>query len=606
MENLSGDVEALAEHIQDPVDKCCFIAGLYSGIYRANDDRDEESSENAIAQLRKAVKLRDEWTSTEIAELFVDICLERLLRRGLKEDADEAESYIRMILKNRPDDYTYLSKLLTILHIRYEMTCSRRYVDESLDLVERVIVDIQDDDDRLPALLAACGVALLDLSELSNSLSALEMAISILRTACGMLSPASTKDWLFARKTLAESLRHHFEATGREEELTQARAIFDDDDSELELLPREALDCLMIRLRIMRTLWQLNPNRESLTRLRKDRLTSAQSTHQGLRVASMVKVLRMMSDLTPQYDSSVDELARLSLGTVLLKAFPIFQASKADVATELGYLAIRFFEKCHDRSFLDRAVAHLRRAVDFSSTNTLSRAFSLQRLTDILKKRGDSAPPEMTMEDFKAAVNTLNTPYGLCKEKNFNFQDSRDSLGDIYASQYNLSHGEGFAIQAIDAWRSLSHSPDGSPIAKLSAALKTAAIQKKLTGDPEKAAEVFTDVIKVLLEVMSDSDSRSEQIWKIRLFSPLSTHAASIALLAARPPEKVLQLLERRRTMIWNRLLARKSDTKTLEDKHHDLAQRFLKLQKLMSRDDDKPDKTSSNELTFQEGIESN
>ncbi|KAF8854327.1 hypothetical protein BDZ45DRAFT_676980 [Acephala macrosclerotiorum] len=712
MDKLPGDIEASAEHIHDPVRKSYFIARRYIDIYRHSDDRDEHSSENAIVQLRNAEKLGDGVTPREIAELFVDVYLERLFRRGLKQDADEAEIYIRIILDTRPGDYTYLSKLLAILHIRYERTCSRTYVDESLNLVESAIVDVQADDPCLLVLLADCGVALLDLSEVSNSFSALEMAVSILRTASGMMSPASGRDWLFARKTLAESLRRHFEATGRKEELIEALAIFDDDDAELKLLPREVLDCCMIRLRILHNLWQLDPNGESLTKLRKEytelttilklnhlspvyaellqasgralnesffstsqrhgqgfnliklgfqfaekllsswneepqkessalashlyqlgkayelqfdwysspnalkeasdimkrccRLTSPNSTHQGLRSASMVKLLRMVSDLMSDSDTSVDELSTSSLATVLSKAFPISQAAKADVATELGYTAIRLFEKGHDPSLLDRAVSHFRKAIEFSSTNALSQAYSLQRLAEFLRKRGDSGSLEKAMEDFAEAVSTLNHLQEFCKKKNINLQDSRDTLGDIHASQYNLSHDKSFAIKAIDAWRSLFQSADGIPIARLAAATKAAAMQKKITGDPEKAAQVFEDVIKTLLEVMSDSDVRSEQIWKIRMFSPLSAHAASLGLIASRSPEEVLQLLERGRSMIWNRLLARKTDIKALEEKHHDLAQEFLRIQKLLSKEDNKPDKNASTELALLQEIDSN
>lgn len=115
-------------------------------------------------------------------------------------------------------------------------------------------------------------------------------------------------------------------------------------------------------------------------------------------------------------------------------------------------------------------------------------------------------------------------------------------------------------------------------------ATKAGTLQQHISGNHDRAARVYRNVILTFLQVMSQSDTRSEQIWKLRLFAHLNTRALSEALLARWAAEEVLEVAEGCRSMIWNRVLCRKASVKDLEARHQDLATRFVEARALLAR----------------------
>ncbi|KAK0703692.1 CHAT domain-containing protein [Lasiosphaeria miniovina] len=706
-------MESPEEHAQT---HCARAGTLLQRYTKSHSDQvqNEQLSLDALAELDAAASRTgpSELSEriTQITALGASIHLERLLRMGLKPDADAAESGLRALLGNQqPASASYclaLTKLLTILHIRYERTADRQFVLESLDLVGSAIASVgRDDAACLPGLLGACGQALIDLSECANSPSALEMAIDVLRAAAGAAQSSKavgSSEWVLTQQTLAEALRRRFEATGGERDIAEAQAIFDGDDSNASLSPRETLSCLMARLRVLHSRWRLCPGGASLKTLIMEysqanqllvlndqspirpelfqatgaafnemsfdpnhkrgvafasilggyrageellstwdekpadcpgfapylfamgkawelqfhayyspealgvahgmfsqclRLTSPDSSHYALRAAAMIGAQRMKRDLGFAGDKPGDESAIKTLTTVLLGKLPLEAKAKAAVATELGYTALRQYDSAaaaaaaapqKTSSWLDQAIRHFRKAVSFSCTDKLSQVYALKTLADVLATRANSHLQrdlkELALKDCDDALHVLDRLAAACQDIKVNLQERYDTLGDVREVQFKIHGDQRYAENAIEAWEKLYAGTDGVSISRLMTATKAAALQQRISGDHGRAARVYRSVVLAFLQVVSPSDTRSEQIWKLRLLGRLNVRALSEALMAGWPAEEVLEVAEQCRSVIWNLVLGRKASAADLEARHRALAARFVKARTLLAR----------------------
>lgn len=557
---------------------CARADQLLQEYIESFSDLHEQLSVDALAELDGASSAGVSALSERITALRASIHLERLLRMGLRPDADAAESCLRTLLRNEPASNTYLTKLLAILHIRYERTTNIQFVLESLDLVGSAIASVDQDNAHLPCLLGACGLALINLSECTSSLSALDMAVDVLRAAVNTSSGSQavgSSEWVLIRQTLAEALRRPFEATGDERSIAEAQAIFDDDDGNAVLLPREMLSCLMVRLRVLHSRWRLRPDGASLKALIMEysevnrllvlndrnpiraellqatgaafnelffdpnhkrgvafasilagyqaaenmlstweqdgthgsgfapylfamgkawelqfhgyyspaavgvthemfsqclKLTSPGSTHYAPRAAAMIGAQRMKWDLGFTADESREESAIKTLGTILLGRLPLEAKAKADVATELGYTALRQYDSAtatQTSSWLDQAIRHFRKAVSFSSADKLSELYALKRLADVLVKRANNHLlrdlKESALTDCHQALDILERVTTLSQHVKVNLQESYDTLGDVREMQFKILGDPKYAQQAIEAWEKLYAGNMASP-----------------------------------------------------------------------------------------------------------------------------------------------
>ena len=96
------------------------------------------------------------------------------------------------------------------------------------------------------------------------------MAIDLFRCAETLLTDHLSQHWVFVRMNHAEALRRKFEVEGDEKDLLDAKAIFDDDITNIGLTPADTLECIIIRLRVIHALWRLHPNIDGLKALQKD------------------------------------------------------------------------------------------------------------------------------------------------------------------------------------------------------------------------------------------------------------------------------------------------------------------------------------------------
>src|SRR3569833_633845 len=254
----------------EPQDRPLFKAGIFAGIYTSSDDRDEFSSERTIALLDEAVQLNNGVCSARIAHEFADIHFERLVRLGLKSDADKVEEYVRIVLEEYPKDYESIYKVMRVLHVRYLRTFSATHVTEALDLAGQTLSSMEDDNQFTALILAACGIARLDWSEANSCAESLEMASELFHGVQQREeSGPRTAAWILARMYHAEALRRRFEVEGARTDLDKALAFFSDNGEAIQLRPADDLEYGVIRMRILHTLWGLGPNMNSLQTLRR-------------------------------------------------------------------------------------------------------------------------------------------------------------------------------------------------------------------------------------------------------------------------------------------------------------------------------------------------
>lgn len=360
-------------------------------------------------------------------------------------------------------------------------------------------------------------------------------------------------------------------------------------------------------------------------------MASSQSTDPnsapfGLRAVHMVRALQKMAGLSvDSFAESARDLARMVLGSAMLHPLPIYLTSKASLASELGDYAVTTFENSQRSFFLDQAVRHYEVAVQMTLTDTSQLVHCLNYLATTLTRRGKATLAmansasgdraeglkEAAANDFESAANTIERINELGHQKNFTNLDNFETLGDIREQQFKITQNLDHARDAITAWTRMCKSKNINPVARWASAVKMAALQQDIApligGNLANAADSLAECVEVTLDLISDSDLRNEQIWKIRLFAQLSSHAASVGLLAGKPPEEILAIMERGRSLVWTQLLNRKVDISALREKHAALADRFLELQsKLSTQQSQEAVVPALEKLTFNETLESN
>jgi len=139
---------------------------------------------------------------------------------------------------------------------------------------------------------------------------------------------------------------------------------------------------------------------------------------------------------------------------------------------------------------------------------------------------------ELAVTDCNEVVEILERISMVCQDVKVNLQERYDTLGDVKELPFKIHGYPKYVKKAIDAWRKLYESTDGVSISRLMTATKAAALQQRISGDYDRAAQVYLGVIQTFLQVVSLSDTRSEQIWKVRLLSRLNMRALNEALLA--------------------------------------------------------------------------
>jgi hypothetical protein len=337
------------------------------------------------------------------------------------------------------------------------------------------------------------------------------------------------------------------------------------------------------------------------------RLTDSKSMHLKGRAARMLDICHKMAGLAVErFAITLRTVETVMLPILVLGRAPIILRSQALIAKQLGLCALDRYEQNEEMLFLDRAISHFGKAVELAITDTLQLVELLRSLSRAHLKRGEAkakvfleqrqgiAVPDALNEshvatrgailtDFDIAVTQLDRIKAMGTEIGFTNMDSFETLGKIYQARFSVSREVSDAQQAIEAWTNACASRSVTPLYRWTCAVSICGLQREIMpligGDLMTLADSLRTAVNVTLELITDGDTHKELIWKVRILSRLASYAASVGILAGKPPEEMLKLLEQGRTLIWSRSLNRRVDVSALLERHRDIAEKFIALQ---------------------------
>jgi tetratricopeptide (TPR) repeat protein len=212
-----------------------------------------------------------------------DLYVERLLREGHKDDADQAEIYVRTAMEAFPGDPSLVHKLVTVLRVRFERLGTLTFLDEAMALVEEAIVAAPEEDPIVPMLLEDCSLLLLDYAEVENDPRYIETSTEILRTALNIGGLPPQLLWTLTSH-LAQTLRLQFETVGDLRDLMEARRLNKSVRAPEGVLKRTVLYVTLLRIKVTEAHFDCTLDQDILEELKREiavTLPIIQDLHRG-------------------------------------------------------------------------------------------------------------------------------------------------------------------------------------------------------------------------------------------------------------------------------------------------------------------------------------
>lgn len=188
-------------------------------------------------------------------------------------------------------------------------------------------------------------------------------------------------------------------------------------------------------------------------------------------------------------------------------------------------------------------------------------------------------------DDMNKALAQLSRLSSLGQNGNSrDFCRALDAIGEFCALVYDLKKWEQIARIGISCYRLLAAEPSAIPERRMFAALQASRLSFKVMHDARTATDILTSVIKILPEAILMGPNRADHLRAAKLLSSCPSHFLSFSLAAGDSPAESLIGFEQTRCIIWNRLFDLNTDITHLKEMHEDLALKFDRLRKTISR----------------------
>ncbi|MFD8005216.1 CHAT domain-containing protein [Streptomyces mirabilis] len=226
---------------------------------------------------------------------------------------------------------------------------------------------------------------------------------------------------------------------------------------------------------------------------------------------------------------------------------------------------------------LDAAADLMQHAVDAIATDHPNRAAYLSNLGVIFRDRHDhtGAP-----EDLDAAVEAGRQAANSVPADHPDRALYLRALGGSLMARGKRSNTPSDFHAAADALAAAANVTAARPTTRIDAAREAAEIL--WAPQPGRAADLMESAVRLLAEVAPRQLHRSDQQYALGGFAGLANDAAALALSAPGSDgdraARALQLLESGRAIILSQALETRSDLTELEQRHPDLAARFVDL----------------------------
>ncbi|KZF19066.1 hypothetical protein L228DRAFT_271688 [Xylona heveae TC161] len=665
--------------------------------YRTGTDNDFGDSNIAIDALKSALTCIPIPNSNKNDSLaaFVhfklgNVYLERLLRTGRRRDADDAETHFKQAVGHKRSHFRVIANLAWICRYRYEMTGTKRFLEDGLQLVENAIVQAPSDHSALPFLLEACGLILLSRSELDGATQDLDLAIELLRTSAN-LSSKKRNDLVRFHLNLSQALCKRFTISEQKPDFDQAVSELETVIAVPDKLPRDIALCYAFRgslLLIQFSYWKDKKDLEeglrsgvelvralmkhghvptindmfvtigevmriryfklghsdnlseayacikkgcNNTQLRSSDWRSRRVETYALYLLGMVQRNRYNKFGSPAFLEESISAFRLSaaitnphhasfavraseLCDVLRKRYEATHASpaqrKADLeeasawlvralrapmppsprdrarfAIEIGHYIWEAQKAGRNISAVDNALHNYEKAVEFATTEFDTQIDAWHNLAKAYIMKGDLLHDMKAYEAASDQVKLIEESMDKMKEKATGIMPTQARL---YTAQYKLSGEKRHGEQAIEVNYKIFNNSRYDLRVKVQAALENGNLERQVNSDTKACAEAIATAMDLMLRYTSEGYSRSDQLSVIREYSKLPNLAALAAVLAGGDVLQIVQIFEKGRSIIWDRLLSWRSPVNELREKQQDLADRLVEIRNKLLRKEER------------------
>ena len=257
--------------------------------------------------------------------------------------------------------------------------------------------------------------------------------------------------------------------------------------------------------------------------------------------------------------------------------------SIAVLQNSMGISYLHAFDASNDDiTFFDKAANCFQAALDTGCTQPFVKHPPMIKMGKTLMGKYKYTKSD---DDMNKAAVQLSPLSSLAQNgNNRGLHGALYTIGEFCALVYDIKKWEKIARMGFSSYRILAAEPSAIPELRMFAALQASRLSFEVMHDARTATDILTSVIKILPEAILMGPNRADQLRAAKLLSPCPSFFLSFSLAAGDSPAESLKGFEQTRCIIWNRLFDLNTDITHLKEMHEDLALKFDRLRKTISR----------------------
>ncbi|SOE32592.1 Tetratricopeptide repeat-containing protein [Streptomyces sp. OK228] len=507
----------------------------------------------------------------------------RYERTGTMADLDHALDTCRTAVEaasaEHPGRTTFLAGLGNTSLTRFEHTGKPADLDRAINTFQMVLELLPEGHQTRALRLSGLGSALLTRYRVSGHRTDLEAAIEANRAAVREAAPQQTA-FNAIINNLGMSLWQRFERTGDQADLDEAIST---GRASARATTVDHVDRAARLSNVGMMLWSRFKHTGALSDLDaaiefgQGAVEAAPPDHSAL--PGMLSNLG--AALVERYERQrvprdLDEAIRRSR-----EAVRVTHADRPDRSRYLANLCSALhvrFQRFGSTEDLEEAIEAGRGAVGTIALDHPERPRYLSALSAVLAARFEETGSAMDLDDAVAAGQaSLDTMHPEHPER----ADYLFNLGKTLQNRYERTRSRHDFDRALAANLEASRADGARPSMRIRAARAAASLAER--SDPDLAANLLAEAVRLLPEVADRRLSRGDQQYAMAEWSGLVGDAAALTLAAragvpADRPVRALQLLETGRGVLFSQALDTRSDLADLRQSHPDLADLFEEL----------------------------
>ncbi len=331
------------------------------------------------------------------------------------------------------------------------------------------------------------------------------------------------------------------------------------------------------------------------------KLTSLQDARFGARAAGLSAILRVRfkADQTSSFlKVAARQEAVYWIGQLLQASRPFKPSEMQKCLMEIGDLLQDLHQGPQTLDLLDRAICHYSCALNIKSLDFTENAGMCVRMAQALTDKGDLTGD---FEFYETAQTYLDQVEALATQRNCRTTGDMPLLGRLYEAKYHRNRIINDARLAAETYYKIFHNSKYEAREKITAARRYTILMGRLSlkqdSRSQKALRTLEDfqltstkfydaityTIDLMLQLISDAADRNQQLSIIRQESGTTLLCIWFCKHLKKSAFEIVQLYERGRSVLWDRLINSRTQIDMLEGKYKELATRYRKLRWLLA-----------------------